>query len=93
MGIATILESRRAILLATGGHKAEAVRAAVEGPLSAVCQASALQLHERATFILDEAAAGLKNRQYFQWAEAENRPLIERLGSFYELDAEESRDW
>ena len=52
MGIATILESRRVILLATGEHKAEAVRAAVEGPLSALCQASALQLHERATFIL-----------------------------------------
>lgn len=91
MGIATILESRRVILLATGGHKAEAVCAAVEGPLSAVCQASALQLHERATFILDEAAAaGLKNRQYFQWAETENRPLIERFGNFYELDTEES---
>ena len=39
MGIATILESRRVVLLATGAHKAVAVRDAIEGPLSAICQA------------------------------------------------------
>jgi glucosamine-6-phosphate deaminase len=87
MGIATILDSRRVTLLATGAHKAAAVRDAIEGPLSARCQASALQTHERATFIIDEAAAScLEYRDYFRWANSENTPIIEKFGNFYELD-------
>lgn len=58
MGVATILASRACVLLATGEAKAEAVLRMVEGPLSAACPASALQLHASATVILDEAAAG-----------------------------------
>lgn len=86
MGIATILDSRRTILLAKGSHKAAAVRDAIEGPLSALCQASALQLHERATFILDEAAASqLQNKSYYRWAHDENQPLVEQFGNFYEI--------
>ena len=87
MGIASILESRRVTLLATGTHKAKAVRDAIEGPLSARCHASALQTHERATFIIDEAAAScLEYRDYFRWANSENTPIIEKFGNFYELD-------
>lgn len=59
MGVGTILESRVCLLLATGANKAEAVRAAIEGPVSARVTASALQLHRRAVFVLDEPAAGL----------------------------------
>lgn len=57
MGIGTILEARRILLLATGAAKAAAVAAAVEGPLTAHLPASALQLHPDATLVLDEAAA------------------------------------
>lgn len=86
MGIATILEARRTILFATGEHKAAAVRDAIEGPVSARCQASSLQLHERATFVLDEAAASLlEYSDYYQWANAENEPLMREFGHFYEL--------
>ncbi|MCL3883169.1 glucosamine-6-phosphate deaminase [Marivita sp. GX14005] len=66
-GVATILESRKCLLIATGAAKARAVRQMVEGPVSAVCPASALQLHARATVVLDEeAAAELTLRDYYE---------------------------
>lgn len=57
MGIKTILDARRILLLANGENKAQAVRDMVEGPLSAFCPASALQLHQRTTVLIDEPAA------------------------------------
>lgn len=66
MGIATILDARACVLVATGAAKAQAVAAMVEGPLSAICPGSALQLHPRATVILDVAAASaLKLTSYY----------------------------
>ncbi|MGW2762747.1 glucosamine-6-phosphate deaminase [Streptomyces sp. NPDC001275] len=66
-GIGTILEARHLVLLATGEGKADAVAATVEGPLAAVCPASALQLHPHATVVVDEAAASkLKLADYFR---------------------------
>jgi glucosamine-6-phosphate deaminase len=56
-GLGTILEARHLVLVATGEDKAEAVAAAVEGPLSARCPASILQWHPHATVFVDEAAA------------------------------------
>jgi glucosamine-6-phosphate deaminase len=67
MGIATILEARACVLLATGASKAEAVARMVEGPLGADCPATALQMHPAATVVLDSAAAGaLKLREYYE---------------------------
>jgi glucosamine-6-phosphate deaminase len=57
MGVATILGARRCLLLVTGAPKAGALARAVEGPLGAMCPASSLQLHPRATVLADEAAA------------------------------------
>ncbi|MGV9251517.1 glucosamine-6-phosphate deaminase [Streptomyces sp. NPDC003697] len=66
-GIGTILEARHLVLLATGEGKADAVAATVEGPVAAVCPASALQLHPHATVVADEAAAAkLKLADYFR---------------------------
>lgn len=66
-GIGTILEARHLVLLATGEAKADAVALAVEGPLSALVPASALQLHPHATVVVDESAAsGLKLAGYFR---------------------------
>ena len=86
MGIGTIMDSHRVILLATGAAKAEAVQKTVEGPISAMCPASALQLHEHATLILDqEAAAHLKHLDYYQWVHEENQLLTEIYGNFYDI--------
>jgi glucosamine-6-phosphate deaminase len=57
MGIATILSARRCLLLATGARKAAALARTVEGPLTSMVPASALQLHPSATVLCDEAAA------------------------------------
>jgi glucosamine-6-phosphate deaminase len=57
MGIGTILEARRCVLLAFGARKAAAVAKMVEGPVTALVPASALQLHPQATVLLDEEAA------------------------------------
>jgi glucosamine-6-phosphate deaminase len=57
-GLATIAEASSVVLVASGGHKAEAVAAAVEGPVSEACPASILQRHPDATVILDRDAAG-----------------------------------
>ncbi|WP_255952248.1 glucosamine-6-phosphate deaminase [Streptomyces odontomachi] len=66
-GIGTILRARHLVLLATGAAKAAAVAASVEGPVAAVCPASALQLHPHATVVVDEAAAaGLNFADYFR---------------------------
>jgi glucosamine-6-phosphate deaminase len=66
-GLGTILEARRLVLLATGVAKADAVAAAVEGPLTASCPASVLQLHPHASVLLDEAAAkGLARAGYYR---------------------------
>ena len=67
MGIGTILDARECLMLATGSKKAEAVSRMIEGPLGAHCPASALQLHPKATIVLDaEAASALKLREYYQ---------------------------
>lgn len=67
MGIATVLEARSCVLLATGQKKSTAIAAAIEGPISAVCPASALQLHPSATVILDPSAAeALTLRDYYE---------------------------
>jgi glucosamine-6-phosphate deaminase len=67
MGIGTILEAKRILLLASGSSKAAAIAKAIEGPLTASVTASALQLHGDVTFIIDrEAGAQLKQQEYYQ---------------------------
>jgi glucosamine-6-phosphate deaminase len=56
-GLATIMEARHLILVATGRHKAEAVHHLVEGPVSALWPATILQHHPHVTVLLDESAA------------------------------------
>jgi glucosamine-6-phosphate deaminase len=79
MGIGTILDARKVVLLATGEGKAEAVAGAVEGPLMAMNPASALQMHRRAVLVLDAAAASrLRHADYYRWVDA-NRPEWQRI--------------
>jgi glucosamine-6-phosphate deaminase len=68
MGVGTILEARQLLLVASGKSKARAVAQAVEGPVSSMITASALQMHIDATVIADEdAASELTMRDYYDF--------------------------
>lgn len=79
MGIGTIMESRKVLLLAFGANKAAAVAGAVEGPLTAANPASMLQMHPQAKFFLDEASSvDLQRSDYYRWV-FENKPAWQAL--------------
>ena len=59
MGIKEIMESRKAILLASGSPKAQALAAAVKGPTTGAVPASFLQRHGNAFIFADAEAAAL----------------------------------
>ena len=59
IGIATILESKKVVLIATGKHKAKAIKEMLESPPNTKYPASALQKHKDVTILLDKAAANL----------------------------------
>lgn len=81
MGIGTIMDAKKVVLLATGANKAEAIKATVEGPLTAACPASALQMHQDVVLVIDEAAASsLSDCDFYKHIEAENQKLMARLG-------------
>ena len=70
-GLGTILDARHVVLVATGAAKAAAVAAAVEGPVSAFCPASVLQLHPHVTFVVDsDAATELRLLDYYRFTVA-----------------------
>jgi glucosamine-6-phosphate deaminase len=78
-GLGTILDAKRVVLVAQGDGKAAAIAAAVEGPLSAMCPGSALQLHQHATIVIDEAAAAqLTLTDYYKYTYA-NKPEWQRF--------------
>jgi glucosamine-6-phosphate deaminase len=78
MGIGTILEARHCLLVADGAAKADAVARMVEGPLTAMVPASALQMHPHTTVIVDElAAAKLSLRDYYREVQG-NKPPWQR---------------
>ncbi len=57
MGVGTILDSKKCLLLATGEAKARIVSQTIEGPITTGIPATALQSHPNCTIVLDEAAA------------------------------------
>ena len=74
-GIGTILEARHLVLMATGPDKAKPVAAAVEGPVTSMVPASALQLHPHTTAVLDStAASGLQLLDYYLEVQAIKPP-------------------
>lgn len=64
MGVGTIMEAKRLLLLANGFKKAEAIRATVEGPIMAKYPATIVQLHRYATVIIDKEAASKLEGKY-----------------------------
>jgi glucosamine-6-phosphate deaminase len=68
MGVGTILDAHRIMLVANGEHKAKAIAQTVEGPVTSMVTASALQLHRDVkVFVDDEAASELVMRDYYQF--------------------------
>ncbi len=78
-GLGTILRARHLLLIVTGQSKADAVAAAVEGPVSASCPASVLQLHPHATVLLDPAAAARLGRLDYYTEVYEAKPAWQGL--------------
>ena len=78
MGVGTIMEAGHIVLLAFGENKAQAMKDTIEGPITSFVPASALQMHEKVTVIMDEAAATmLVKKDYYRWV-YENRPLWQK---------------
>jgi glucosamine-6-phosphate deaminase len=90
MGIGTIMEAKEIVLIALGKEKADAVSRAVEGPVTASCPASALQLHPVAKVILDQDAARLlKRKDYYRWV-WEHKRQVEKPSLLYKKRRDES---
>lgn len=67
MGVGTILNARRIVLMAWGSNKSEIVREAVEGEMTDRVSASFLQSHDNAVFLVDKAASSHLTRFRFPW--------------------------
>ncbi len=68
MGVGTILEAQKIVMLVTGREKAEILAKAVEGPITSMVSATAIQLHPHTVVIVDEEAAELlKEKEYYHW--------------------------
>lgn len=90
MGIGTIMDAHRVLLLAVGKHKARAVKNAIEGAISSLNPASALQAHQYVTVLLDETAASeLELQEYYRWVYLKSEDIKRRYGNFYEIDLPE----
>jgi glucosamine-6-phosphate deaminase len=78
MGLGTIMDARKCLLLAFGPKKIQAISQAIEGPITASVPVSVLQLHPHAIIILDEqAAAGLRRANYYRYV-YEHKPAWQK---------------
>lgn len=78
MGVGTILSARACLVVAFGSEKERAVAEMIEGPVTSIVPASALQLHPNVTVVLDDAAAPLLvNAAHYREAEAVRRAMKE----------------
>ena len=59
MGIGSIMKAKRVLLVCNGAGKAQAVKAALTGPVDPKVPASILQLHPDCTIVADEEALSL----------------------------------
>jgi len=86
MGIASIMDARYVMLMATGKHKAQAIKQMITEGVSSNCPASILQMHENAVILIDkEAASKLPDHAYYEWVNEQNQRLNERFGLFHKL--------
>ena len=64
MGVGTIMDARELLLLAFEENKAEAIALAIEGPITSQIPATIVQMHRKATVIVDNGAASMLKRKY-----------------------------
>lgn len=67
MGVGTIFKAKEIVLMAWNEKKAEVVKKAVEGEISADIPATYLQLSDHVEFVLDEGAASQLTRFHLPW--------------------------
>ena len=71
MGVGTVLDAGKLVLVANGKNKAKPIADALEGPVSCMCTGSAVQLHPDVSIFIDGDAAGqLKMRDYYEWIQS-----------------------
>jgi glucosamine-6-phosphate deaminase len=75
VGVGTVMDAREVMILVNGHHKARALQAAVEGPVTQAWTISALQQHPHAIIVCDEAATDelkVGTYRYFKDIEKDN---------------------
>jgi glucosamine-6-phosphate deaminase len=73
MGVGTIMDARNVLMVINGRHKSAAAAAAIEGPVTSMCTASALQMHPHCTVLLDrEATRSLTMLDYYEFVQQHN---------------------
>ena len=69
MGVGTVLDAKKLLMLVTGERKADIISKALEGPMTSMISGSAIQLHPDCVVVLDEAAAAkLQLKDYYYHA-------------------------
>jgi glucosamine-6-phosphate deaminase len=64
MGVGTIMDAKSLLLLASGKSKADAIKATVEGAITALYPATIVQMHRKAFIFCDEEAASTLSTEY-----------------------------
>ncbi|QIK53890.1 glucosamine-6-phosphate deaminase [Dysgonomonas sp. HDW5A] len=75
VGVGTILDAKEVLIMVNGHNKARALAQAVEGSINQMWTITALQLHEKAIIVCDEAATEelkVGTYRYFKDIEGEN---------------------
>ena len=67
MGVSTILQSKRIVLMAWGKGKADVIKTTIQGEITSEVPATFLQNHTNTTFVLDQAAASELTRNKTPW--------------------------
>lgn len=67
MGVSTILQSKRIVLMAWGQNKADIIKRTIQGEITADVPATFLQNHKNTTFVLDQGAAAELTRFKTPW--------------------------
>jgi glucosamine-6-phosphate deaminase len=81
MGVGTILEACKILLIANGEKKAEVCAQFIEGPVTSQITATALQLHSYVTVVLDKGAASkLTRTEYYNWVRDHKQLIQKQVG-------------
>ncbi len=82
VGVKTIMDAREVLIIVSGRNKAHAMKMAVEGCISHMCTASALQMHPKGIIVCDDAAVvelEASTVNYFKDIEADNLEPVSLL--------------